>query len=392
MLDDLRFCAFAMLAATGLTMQVGRCHAEPPSADEPSANEACDESNEQIDEKSISTPEFHPYPLFSTEEFPKNFTALENRGGVRETKRNHWIQFQRPKVRPPEWEFTVPSNSDDYRAPLWAAIVPCQRPMVHGRWVWLPDPSEIRSSGIFAPDAVVSTRDIGPGQPEDDKPTRGFCLHCDCPLCCHSDEECLTPPTVPGPSATQRCPSGERLTERDMAEIAELMARRPSVVDGSLLEREDTDCPGHGPASCGDCGRQSAMARLRRIEEDVARMNPDVWGAEPPALQQQVTSEQRVADSIRVLRETSFDLDVAAQRLEDQQLYYRADQLREFASQLRQEARSALGGWSLKRLQPQMPEAPVGAERDLGLELEQLRDELHRVREALRGSGETLRR
>ena len=271
---------------------------------------------------------------------------------------------------------------------LQAPAPPRQRPTARGRWAWLPAPSNIRGNGFFSLDVADAPCEIGPcesdfcefescepGACEGVRPhgfdgsEEEFSLRADCPGCQHArGEQTAEPlPPVPGPSGAE--------------EIADLMARRPSVTEGSVFD-DGVDCPGHGrPAA--QHRRQAALAQLRQIEAERTYDPEDHSGWDEPHPLTPTATEQRVADSIRTMRETSFDLDVAAQRLEEQQLYYRADQLREFASQLRQEARSALGGWSLKRLYPHT-ESPVGAERDLGLELEQLRDELLRVRESLK--------
>lgn len=401
MLFHRKSCAVA-LALGCLAIHTSSLPAAEENARSATAAEASDPAAGSADDGPPALPGFQPdasLPSGRTSRGAENLhhgdgQIVDDPDGLLPLKRRTPRLYSNHGVRPTEWE-QVPTehHPDELRSPLWAPPVPRQRPTARGRWVWLPDPSEIRGNGLFSPDAVSSPCDIGPCEAVDDaaeQPVQDFRLHGECPLCRDKRKE-LAPP-IPEANSPGRAAGGDQPTARDLAEIAELMSRHSSVVEGSSLEGEDIDCPGHGHPACQDCRRQAALERLQKIETGVARLNPEVWVDEPLALEQQHTTEQRVADSIRVLRETSFDLDVAAQRLEEQQLYFRADQLREFASQLRQEARSALGGWSLKRLQPHAQEAPVGAERDLGLELEQLRDELHRVREALRNSSETSRR
>ncbi|MGE0610164.1 MAG: hypothetical protein AB7O62_23940, partial [Pirellulales bacterium] len=267
----------------------------------------------------------------------------------------------------------------------WAPSPPPLQPTARGRWIWLPEPSEFRGNGIFSPDVVDAPREIGPTE---------AVFHDDLPPAADDFSLLEKGSPVPRPTPQAVAEDLEELgfpTEQppcgNLEEIADLMAQNPGVTDGSLFAEETDDCPGHGECQPQIDRRQAALRHLRRIESE---RTPDIsaeW-TEPRTLEA-TKAEQHVADSIRTMRETSFDLEVAAQRLEEQQLYYRADQLREFAAQLRQEARSAMGGWSLKRLYPQTREAPVGAERDLGRELEQLRDELYRVREALKQQAET---
>jgi hypothetical protein len=105
----------------------------------------------------------------------------------------------------------------------------------------------------------------------------------------------------------------------------------------------------------------------------------------------QESSESRQVMLIETLRNTSHELDCVANRLEGQSLYYRADQLRELANQLRSEARSAQGGWTLEALH-HPSQQPPGAKRDLELENESLREELRKTREAMLPSKRQLER
>src|SRR5207237_370472 len=92
--------------------------------------------------------------------------------------------------------------------------------------------------------------------------------------------------------------------------------------------------------------------------------------------------------SINALRIASRELDNAADVLEEQNLFERADQLRAMADELRRDSRAGV-------VRPQTPghgDAPTQSARrnaginessDLSVDIEQLRDELRRVRQAL---------
>jgi hypothetical protein len=192
-------------------------------------------------------------------------------------------------------------------------------------------------------------------------------------------------------------------------QIIDVMERvGPSVLEGSLFQEARTaDCPCPGECACpgacvcpGGCAcpdgcgqtedeRTSLIKYLRHLErQEQSRRQSS--GADCREYEYaELDRAEVVEESIDILRETSFDLDMAAHRLEGQNLYYRADQLRDLAAQLRQEARSAHAGWSVPRQRAMVQEQPLGAQRDLGLEVEQLREELRRVHEALNVTTET---
>jgi hypothetical protein len=92
----------------------------------------------------------------------------------------------------------------------------------------------------------------------------------------------------------------------------------------------------------------------------------------------------RDANLIPLLRHVGRQLEEAANMLEDGELYFRADQMRELAKELRIEARSAGGSWSLEPLGQVSKAVAPEPQRDLERENEELRAELERLRESLR--------
>jgi hypothetical protein len=87
---------------------------------------------------------------------------------------------------------------------------------------------------------------------------------------------------------------------------------------------------------------------------------------------------------ILLLRRVSRQMAESADQLEDCEMYFRADQLREVATELRLEARSAGGEWSLAPLGAVQRTTAPNPERDLQRENEELRAEVERLRESLR--------
>ncbi|HEV3024053.1 MAG TPA: hypothetical protein VGX76_16370 [Pirellulales bacterium] len=96
--------------------------------------------------------------------------------------------------------------------------------------------------------------------------------------------------------------------------------------------------------------------------------------------------------AIGTLRAASRDLDLAAEALEEQELYRRADQLRALADELRRDSRVAAARWrsegpgsiapdrtEWRRIEPPQEEARLDGSSDMA----QLREELRRVRQAL---------
>jgi hypothetical protein len=300
-----------------------------------------------------------------------------------------------------------------------------------GRWVWVEndaDPFHARffiagtnsEASFFRPFHGIR-RTGGPLGPA----FQGHCV-----LCEHNTEADLTKVC---PCSDAECAGDCRAPldpNEPACQILDVMQRvGPSVLEGSLFQEARTDdcafgacqcpagcqcpaCDGHGRCACGTEAddRLSLIRILRRLEaQEQAQREARGFFHDPVAARASCTcpdeecehaaatraaigcpdAESNLDDSIEILRETSFELEIAAHRLESENLYYRADQLREMAGQLRQEARSALAGWSAPRQRAVAKEQPLGAQRDLGLELEQLRDELRRVREALNVPSET---
>lgn len=138
----------------------------------------------------------------------------------------------------------------------------------------------------------------------------------------------------------------------------------------------DASCGGHSHQRAGAViGVDFEDLQSQRDEADENCSDAPLWtplGSEKP--------QGRVIDALRA---ASQQLESAANLMEEENLYYRADQLRELAGQLRSEARSAQGGWTLQPLSSTAGEPPPGAQRDLHLEIEALKEELKRTREAL---------
>lgn len=116
------------------------------------------------------------------------------------------------------------------------------------------------------------------------------------------------------------------------------------------------------------------------------------YGAWQPALPSRpypvapASGERARAELIPVLRLVSRNLEEAANTLEDAELYFRADQLRQLSTELRLEARSAGGEWSLEPLGSvtRKPTAAIMPAPDLARENDELRMELERLKEMLR--------
>jgi len=87
---------------------------------------------------------------------------------------------------------------------------------------------------------------------------------------------------------------------------------------------------------------------------------------------------------ILLLRRVSRQMAESADQLEDCEMYFRADQLREVATELRLEARTAGLEWSLSPVGASPWKSAPKPERDLQRENEELRAELDRLRESLR--------
>jgi hypothetical protein len=110
---------------------------------------------------------------------------------------------------------------------------------------------------------------------------------------------------------------------------------------------------------------------------------PDSDPYEPVAYQVHELSEGP-EHAVAMLRETSLGLEQHANRLEEQGVYHRADQLRELAEEMRHEARWVREG--LAHQQRRMdPLGPPPVEEALRREIEHLRRELHEVRQDVNG-------
>jgi hypothetical protein len=79
--------------------------------------------------------------------------------------------------------------------------------------------------------------------------------------------------------------------------------------------------------------------------EGVHLANPHAVALEPPP----PSPDNSPSQTIGILRGSSRELDDLAAALESQNLYYRADQLRDLAAQLRVEARHLQSGWAIHR-------------------------------------------
>jgi hypothetical protein len=227
---------------------------------------------------------------------------------------------------------------------------------------------------------------------------RGRCIACGHE---HPDDELGFCPYAEGECCqVDGAPHDPQETAGQIIDVMERVG--PSVLEGSLFQEARTDdCPCPGACVCpGACDcpnghgpqgdeRTSLIKYLRHLERQEQSRCANEGDHRRNYQCAQSNHAEVLEESIDILRETSFDLDMAAHRLEGQNLYYRADQLRDLAAQLRQEARSAYAGWSVPRQRAVVQEQPLGAQRDLGLEVEQLREELRRVREALNVTGES---
>jgi hypothetical protein len=135
----------------------------------------------------------------------------------------------------------------------------------------------------------------------------------------------------------------------------------------------DCECPSacHAcPATCRDC--PAMHAECRDCPEDGCACLASIHA---PCLADDAESE------VEVLREMSAHLEMAAHELERREIYQRADQLREVAGQLRQDARrSSLARAARKSHGIYAPKPP---HHDVQAQLNELREELHRTRTEL---------
>lgn len=142
--------------------------------------------------------------------------------------------------------------------------------------------------------------------------------------------------------------------------------------------------------------RNTFVAEVRESAESEAASERDpelealFYASEHPAAEADgptpMPGRKPGAELVPLLRKVSRNLDEAANALEDAELYFRADQLREIANELRLEARTAGGAWSLEPLGLVPRKTAPEPQPDLRQENEELRAELERLRESLRAS------
>lgn len=131
--------------------------------------------------------------------------------------------------------------------------------------------------------------------------------------------------------------------------------------------------------------------RASEVEETCAKPDCEAAGAsevaptwKPRTIQNTIDRGEPPAALVQLLRAVSRQLEASADQLEDQEMYFRADQLRDVATELRLEARSAGGEWALSPLGAVPRTTTPRPERDLERENEELRAEIERLRESLR--------
>jgi hypothetical protein len=152
--------------------------------------------------------------------------------------------------------------------------------------------------------------------------------------------------------------------ERQEEEFEVDFASHPLVINGGACScpLQGCSCPSEGhdcPAECAEC---------RDFPSDGCASSG--CADHPPSLAGCGGSE------VEVLREMSSHLEMAANELERREIYHRADQLREVAGQLRQDARRT----SLAR-KGRAPRSP--SHGDVHAQLNELREELRRTRAEL---------
>lgn len=149
-----------------------------------------------------------------------------------------------------------------------------------------------------------------------------------------------------------------------------------------LIGKSPCSCPANEcecPSACRDCPAEYAECR-------------DCPGDSCPCLQcadQAPCLSNDPASEVDVLREMSVHLEMAANELERREIYHRADQLRDVAGQLRQDARRSSLARATRKTHstypPQQPsqEWPARTPRDVHLQLNELREELQRTQAEL---------
>ncbi len=136
------------------------------------------------------------------------------------------------------------------------------------------------------------------------------------------------------------------------------------------LTRQASTCQaGACPASCRDCPAECAECFDCPSDGFVCTASAD----QVPCLHDAAGSE------VDVYREMSVHLEMAANELERREVYQRADQLREVAGQLRQDARRASVARAARKTVPATHSLPKHPHGDVQAQLHELREELRRT-------------
>jgi hypothetical protein len=190
-----------------------------------------------------------------------------------------------------------------------------------------------------------------------------------------------------GPRDFLRTPPATHLKQGETAEVLLGIRQRLGEQPFAGTAFDDDAC------ICEASSEHEFIAEVRDTAELAATASDEMPCAE--ACDLQASSEEASAPPaphdasiIPLLRLISRNLEQSANMLEDSEMYFRADQLREMASELRLEARTAGKAWSLEPLGQVSKTYAPQPERDLHQENEELRAELDRLRESLRASNE----
>lgn len=107
--------------------------------------------------------------------------------------------------------------------------------------------------------------------------------------------------------------------------------------------RRQMQATGVAPPSFGRPDDHAFAGEIQRLgaERPIPQPSPDRWG--PPSMTPAPSSQSHPTGRKLLLRETAFQLDTLAHRLEMQDLCAQADELRTVANRLRAEARAPLG-------------------------------------------------
>jgi hypothetical protein len=222
------------------------------------------------------------------------------------------------------------------------------------------------------------------------------CGQLGCPHCRSANRTCAgTAIIADSPAPTIKLRPGE--AAQVILELIDQVG--PSVLDGTLYAQPPADadqpCLAKPKSVMQGSPRDALVQWIRRaeVERERQRAEAEVEIETPaPAPVQEQPVDVRQLSLVETLRTVGEQLDDAANLLERQSLFYRADQLRDLATQLRQESRSAQGGWSLQPLRSPSAERPPHPERDLKLEVEMLQQELRQALKALDRKSDESRR